>query len=52
MAGGFLDPPYLKTLPTTARTFATALARDLAGEMRRVTIPPAPRPSVPLSQRR
>jgi hypothetical protein len=30
MAGGFLDPPYLKTLPATARTFVMALARDLA----------------------
>jgi short-subunit dehydrogenase len=52
MASGFLDPSYLKTLPTTARTVATALARDLAGKRRRVTVPPAPRPSVPLSQRR
>lgn len=30
MAGGFLDPPYLKTLPVTAKTFVMALARDLA----------------------
>jgi hypothetical protein len=26
-AGGFLDPSFLKSLPTTARTFATALGR-------------------------
>ncbi|HEX4218665.1 MAG TPA: SDR family oxidoreductase [Acidimicrobiales bacterium] len=28
-AGGFFDPSFLKSLPTTARTFATALARTL-----------------------
>ncbi|HET9076748.1 MAG TPA: SDR family oxidoreductase [Acidimicrobiales bacterium] len=28
-AGGFLDPSFLKTLPTTARTFATALSRTV-----------------------
>ena len=32
MAGGFLDPSYLKTLPTTAKTFVRALGRDLAGK--------------------
>lgn len=52
MAGGFLDPSYLKTLPTTAKTFAVALARDLAGKRRRITIPPRPRPSIPLTQKR
>ena len=52
MAGGFLDPSYLKTLPTTARTFVTALKRDLAGKRRRVVVPPPPRPSVPLSHKR
>ena len=52
MAGGFLDPSYLKTLPATARTFVTALARDLAGKRRRITVPPRPRPSVPLTQKR
>lgn len=29
-AGGFLDPSFLGTLPTTARTFATAVARTVA----------------------
>ena len=29
-AGGFLDPSFLKTLPGTARTFATAVARTVA----------------------
>jgi NAD(P)-dependent dehydrogenase (short-subunit alcohol dehydrogenase family) len=52
MAGGFLDPSYLKTLPTTARTFVTALARDLIGKRRQVTVPPPPRPAVPLAERR
>jgi hypothetical protein len=52
MAGGFLDPSFLKTLPTTAKTFATALARDLAGKRRRITVPPRPRPSVPIAQKR
>jgi len=52
MAGGFLDPSYLKSLPTTARTFVTALARDIAGKRRRMTVPPPPRPSVPLAERR
>jgi hypothetical protein len=52
MAGGFLDPSYLKTLPTTAKTFARALGRDLAGKRRRITLPPPPRPEVPLTQRK
>ncbi len=52
MAGGFLDPSYLKTLPATARTFVTALARDLTGKRRQVTFPPPPRPAVPLAERR
>jgi len=52
MAGGFLDPSYLKTLPATARTFITALARDLTGKRRHVTVPPPPRPAVPLAERR
>jgi len=52
MAGGFLDPSYLKTLPTTAQTFIRALARDLAGKRRRITVPPPPRPSIPLTQKR
>jgi len=52
MAGGFLDPSYLKTLPATARTFVTALARDLTGKRRQVTVPPPPRPAVPLAERR
>ena len=30
LAGGFLDPSYLRTLPATARTFVRALARDVA----------------------
>ena len=51
MAGGFLDPAYLKTLPTTARTFAIALTRDLASKRRRITLPPPPRPAIPLTQR-
>jgi hypothetical protein len=29
-AGGFLDPSFLKTLPSTARTFAAAVARTAA----------------------
>ncbi len=28
-AGGFLDPSFIKTLPTTARTFVSALARTM-----------------------
>jgi len=52
MAGGFLDPSYLKTLPGTARTLARALGRDLAEKRRRGTLPPRPRPSVPLTQKR
>ena len=52
MAGGFLDPSYLKTLPTTAKTFVRALGRDLAGKRRRITLPPPPRPEVPLTQRK
>ena len=42
VAGGFLDPAYLKTLPTTAKTFAVALSRDLAGKRRRITCRPGP----------
>jgi NAD(P)-dependent dehydrogenase (short-subunit alcohol dehydrogenase family) len=52
MAGGFLDPSYLKTLPTTAKTFAIALTRNLAGKRRRITLPPPSRPSIPLTQKR
>ncbi len=52
MAGGFLDPSYLRTLPTTAKTFVLALTRDLAGKRRRITLPPPPRPAVPLTERR
>jgi NAD(P)-dependent dehydrogenase (short-subunit alcohol dehydrogenase family) len=52
MAGGFLDPSYLKTLPSTARNFAVAVGRDLAGKRRKVTIPPPPRPAIPLTQKR
>ena len=52
MASGFLDPSYLKTLPTTAKTFVRALGRDLAGKCRRITLPPPPRPEVPLTQRK
>jgi len=51
LAGGFLDPSYLKTLPATTRTFVTALAQDVLGKRRRITIPPRPRPSIPLAQR-
>ncbi|HET9059510.1 MAG TPA: SDR family oxidoreductase [Acidimicrobiales bacterium] len=29
-AGGFMDPSFLKTLPNTAKTFATAVARTVA----------------------
>jgi hypothetical protein len=47
MARGFLDPPYLKTLPTTARTLIRALGRDLAGTHCRITSPPPPGPSPP-----
>ena len=52
MAGGFLDPSYLKTLPATAKTFVRALGRDLAAKRHRVTLPPRPRPSIPLAQKR
>jgi NAD(P)-dependent dehydrogenase (short-subunit alcohol dehydrogenase family) len=52
MAGGFLDPSYLRTLPVTAKTFVVALGRNLAGKRRRVTLPPPPRPSIPLAQKR
>ena len=52
MAGGFLDPSYLKTIPTTAKTFAIALTRDLAGKRRRITLPPQPRPAIPLTQKK
>ena len=51
-AGGFLDPSFLKTLPVTAKTFLTALGRDLAGKRRRLAVPPPPRPSVPVLQKR
>lgn len=51
-AGGFVDPSYLKTLPATARTFVTALTRDVVGKRRRITVPPPPRPAVPLAERR
>ena len=33
-AGGFLDPSYLKTLPDTARKFATAVRATIAEKMR------------------
>jgi NAD(P)-dependent dehydrogenase (short-subunit alcohol dehydrogenase family) len=52
MAGGFLDPTYLKTLRTAAKTFIIALTRDLAGKRRQIALPPPPRPSIPLTQRR
>jgi NAD(P)-dependent dehydrogenase (short-subunit alcohol dehydrogenase family) len=51
-AGGFLDPSFLKSVPATVRKFATALARDIAGKRRRVTVPPRPRPSIPVTQKR
>jgi NAD(P)-dependent dehydrogenase (short-subunit alcohol dehydrogenase family) len=51
-AGGFLDPSFLKSLPATAQKFAIALARDIKGKRRRVTVPPSPRPSIPLAQKR
>jgi hypothetical protein len=50
MAGGFLDPSYLKTLPATAKTFALALTRDLASKRRRISLPPWP--AIPLTQKR
>jgi hypothetical protein len=52
MAGGFLDPSHLKTIPTTAKTFAIALTRDLAGKRRRITLPRQPRPAIPLTQKK
>ena len=33
-AGGFLDPSFLEALPTTARTFATALGRTVGDKAR------------------
>ena len=51
-AGGFLDPSFLKSLPATAQNFVIALARDIKGKRRRVTVPPSPRPSIPLAQKR
>jgi NAD(P)-dependent dehydrogenase (short-subunit alcohol dehydrogenase family) len=33
-AGGFLDPSFLKSLPSTARTFSTALGRTAAEKAR------------------
>ncbi|MGI8753534.1 MAG: SDR family oxidoreductase [Acidimicrobiales bacterium] len=35
-AGGFLDPVFLKTLPTTARTFATATKNTVKDRARRL----------------
>jgi hypothetical protein len=52
MAGGFLDPSYLKTLPTTVKTFVTALARDLAGKRAPHHAASRPWPSIPLTQKR
>jgi hypothetical protein len=52
MAGGFADPSYLRTLPTTAKTFVKALARGLAGKRHRLTVPPPPRPAIPLAEKR
>ena len=51
-AGGFLDPSFLKSLPATAQKFGTALARDIKGKRRRVTVPASPRPSIPLAEKR
>ncbi len=51
-AGGFLDPSFLKSLPVTARNFVIALARDVREKRRKVTVPPSPRPSIPLAQKR
>ena len=51
-AGGFLDPSFLKSLPKTAGNFGLALARDIAGKRRRITLPPSPRPSIPLAEKR
>ena len=51
-AGGFLDPSFLKSLPATAQNFVIALTRDIKGKRRRVTVPPSPRPSIPLAQKR
>ncbi len=51
-AGGFLDPSFLKSLPTMAQNFVIALARDVREKRRRVTVPPSPRPSIPLAQKR
>jgi NAD(P)-dependent dehydrogenase (short-subunit alcohol dehydrogenase family) len=35
-AGGFLDPSFLKSLPLTAKTFVTALARTVAEKQRQL----------------
>jgi NAD(P)-dependent dehydrogenase (short-subunit alcohol dehydrogenase family) len=35
-AGGFLDPSFLKSLPLTAKTFVTALARTIGEKPRRL----------------
>jgi NAD(P)-dependent dehydrogenase (short-subunit alcohol dehydrogenase family) len=50
-AGGFLDPSFLKSLPATAQKFVIALGRDIKGKRRRVTVPPSPRPSIPLAEK-
>jgi len=50
-AGGFLDPSFLKSLPATARKFGIAVARDIKGKRRRVTVSPPPRPSIPLAEK-
>ena len=51
-AGGFLDPSFLKSLPATAQNFVIALARDVKEKRRKVRVPPAPRPSITLAQKR
>ena len=50
-AGGFLDPSFLKSLPATAQKFVIALGRDIKGKRRRITVPPSPRPSIPLAEK-
>ena len=50
-AGGFLDPSFLRSLPATAQKFVIALGRDIKGKRRRVTVPPSPRPSIPLAEK-
>jgi len=44
-AGGFFDPSFLKTLPGTARTFLTALARTAAEKRRVYAATPSRQPS-------